>query len=67
MGNVKTLVRIIVAMMCLYGIVNGQILTRRQMVLQRQQKQLDQQQELLEKQLLAQVSVLVRFICFPRR
>lgn len=56
MSNVKTAVRIIIALMLFCGAVNGQVLNRRQMViLQRQQKQLDQQQELLEKQLLSQV------------
>lgn len=57
MSTVKTAVRIIIALMCFYGAVNGQILTRRQMVLQRQQKQLDQQQEQLETQLLSQVLI----------
>lgn len=59
MSNVKTSVRIILALLCFYGAVHGQTLTRRQqMNLQRQQTQVDQQQELLEKQLLSQVSIL---------
>lgn len=57
MSDVKTAVRIIIALMCFYGLVNGQILNRRQMILQRQQKQLDQQQETLESQFLTQVWV----------
>lgn len=58
MSDLKTLVRIIIALMCFYGAVNGQIVNRRQQLsLQRQQRQLEQQQEQLEKQLLSQVSM----------
>jgi ATP/ADP translocase len=56
MSDVKTLVRIVIALICLHDVVSGQTLTRRQqLMLQRQQKQVDQQQETLENQLLAQV------------
>lgn len=60
MSDVKTLVRIVITLICLHGIiVSGQTLTRRQLRLQqRQQTQVDQQQELLEKQLLSQVGWL---------
>lgn len=61
MSDVKTAVRIIIALMCFYGAVNGQILNRRQMILQRQQKQLDQQQDILESQFLTQVWSLQSF------
>lgn len=58
MSDWKTLVRIIIALTCFYGAVNGQIVNRRQQVnLQRQQKQLNEQEEMLEKQLLFQVSM----------
>ena len=57
MTRTKTVVRILVSMICFYSAINGQILNRRQQaLLQRQQTKLDQQQEALEKQLLSQVS-----------
>lgn len=56
MSDLKLLVRIILALMCFYGAVNGQINRRQQMNLQRQQNQLNEQQEQLEKQLLSQVT-----------
>jgi hypothetical protein len=56
MNKAKVFVQILVSLICFYGVVNGQILNRRQQaLLQRQQKKLDQQQETLEKQLLTQV------------
>lgn len=58
MSEVKMLVRIVVSLMLFYGVVSGQVLSRRQQLqLQRQQKQVDQQQEMLEKQLLSQVTL----------
>lgn len=62
MTRTKTVVRILVSMICFYGAINGQILNRRQQaLLQRQQTKLDQQQETLEKQLLSQVSYWIFF------
>lgn len=64
MTRTKTVVRILVSIICLYGAINGQILNRRQQaLLQRQQTKLDQQQETLEKQLLSQVSFWI-FLLF---
>lgn len=43
--------------MFIVGIVNGQILNRRQKaILQRQQKQVNQEQDILEKQILSEVA-----------
>jgi hypothetical protein len=62
MSEIKTFVRVVLSLICLFGLVSGQTpLTRRQQLqLQRQQKQVDQQQELLEKQLLSQVGGVSR-------
>ena len=57
MSSVKTIVRVIISLMCFMAFVEGQqtLSRRQQLFVQRRQQQVDQQQDQLEKQLMSQV------------